>query len=586
MDREELIARLEKLPKGGVTVKRIKGSNGKSYEYHYLQWSENGKQISRRLKPEELETVKTQLQERKELEEQLASLPVTAMRSVQDYYTQIRTGKSLRGFIASVKNYKKRDGYAKISNYVYGDIYDRVFILYGLRRTGKTTLIKQIITEMKPDNFNRTAFIQITKDDDLAKLNKDLRRLEANGYIYVFIDEVTLMSDFIEGAALLSDIYAASGMKIVLSGTDSLGFWLSKSNELYDRCIFLHTTFIPYREFENVLGIEGIDNYIQYGGTMSMSGTYYNEGVFGDKKSTDEYVDSAIAHNIQHSLKYYQDGGHFRHLYSLYEKNELTSAINRVVEDMNHRFTIDVLVRNFQSNDLKLSAKNLRKDRNNPTSILDDIDVVDFTERLKELLEIKDKQEQSVEVDITHALEIEEYLAAMDLICEVDIEDIDHIGSGQKRIIFTQPGLRYSQAKSFVESLTKDALFAELPFEERKRITERILSEIKGRMLEDIVLLETKLANPKKRVFKLQFSNGEFDMVVFDPINGGVEIYEIKYSQESDMHQVRHLVDEEKCAKTQYRFGTITKKAVLYRGANKTVDGIQYQNVEEYLKSL
>ena len=116
MDREELIARLEKLPKGGITVKRIKGSNGKPYEYHYLQWSENVKQKSRRLKPEELETVKAQLQERKELEEQLASLPVTAMRSVQDYYTHIRTGKSLRGFIASVKNYKKRDGYAKISN--------------------------------------------------------------------------------------------------------------------------------------------------------------------------------------------------------------------------------------------------------------------------------------------------------------------------------------------------------------------------------------------------------------------------------------------------------------------------------------
>ncbi|MGN0804712.1 MAG: ATP-binding protein, partial [Candidatus Coproplasma sp.] len=107
-----------------------------------------------------------------------------------------------------------------------------------------------------------------------------------------------------------------------------------------------------------------------------------------------------------------------------------------------------------------------------------------------------------------------------------------------------------------------------------------------GRMLEDIVLLETKLANPNKRVFKLQFSNGEFDMVVFDPINGGAEIYEIKYSQEADTHQVRHLIDEEKCTKTQYRFGTITKKAVLYRGASKTIDGIQYQNVEEYLKSL
>ena len=35
--------------------------------------------------------------------------------------------------------------------------------------------------------------------------------------------------------------------------------------------------------------------------------------------------------------------GHFRHLRDLYDKNELTSAINRVVEDINHRFTLEVL---------------------------------------------------------------------------------------------------------------------------------------------------------------------------------------------------------------------------------------------------
>ena len=36
---------------------------------------------------------------------------------------------------------------------------------------------------------------------------------------------------------------------------------------------------------------------------------------------------------------------------------------------------------------------------------------------------------------------------------------------------------------------------------ERITVQKRILNEIKGRMLEDIVLLETKLANPKKQVF-------------------------------------------------------------------------------------
>ena len=201
----------------------------------------------------------------------------------------------------------------------------------------------------------------------------------------------------------------------------------------------LHTTFIPYREFESVLGIKGIDEYIRYGGTMSMSGTHYNEdSTFTSKKKTDEYLNTAIAHNIQHSLKYYQGEGHFRNLYSLYQKNELTSAINHVVEDM----------------------------------------------------------------------------------------------------------------------------------------------------MEDIVLPETKMAFPKKQVFKLKFAVGEFDMVVADPDSCTCCIYEIKHSMEAVSAQYRHLIDAEKCASTEFSFGRITGRFVIYRGENFTENGVEYVNVEKYLKSL
>ena len=90
----------------------------------------------------------------------------------------------------------------------------------------------------------------------------------------------------------------------------------------------------------------------------------------------------------------------------LYEKNELTNAINRIVEDMNHRFTMEVLTRDFKSNDLRISASNLRKDREAPTDILDRIDILKVNETLKSLLEIKDKAEQSVEIQDAHRFEI------------------------------------------------------------------------------------------------------------------------------------------------------------------------------------
>ena len=45
----------------------------------------------------------------------------------------------------------------------------------------------------------------------------------------------------------------------MLSGTDSLGLIFAEDEQLYDRCILLHTTFIPYRELKSVLCIHGID---------------------------------------------------------------------------------------------------------------------------------------------------------------------------------------------------------------------------------------------------------------------------------------------------------------------------------------
>ena len=104
--------------------------------------------------------------------------------------------------------------------------------------------------------------------------------------------------------------------------------------------------------------------------------------------------------------------------------------------------------------------------------------------------------------------------------------------------------------------------------------------------MEDIVLLETKLANPGKQVFVLQFPVGEFDMVSFDPAAASCEIFEIKHSTEAVPAQYRHLVDPKKCAETEHRFGPITAKTVLYRGESQIVDGVKYENVEVYLRKL
>ena len=580
---EQLIA---DLPAGSITKKTV---NGKEYFYH--RWTEDKKRREKYIPADELEDFRAQIEQRKALERELKALkkqlPKGKSVDTSAFTTNVRTGEALHSFASPVRAYRKRECFRQLHDYIYGGQQDKVFILYGLRRTGKTTMIRQIFAEMSEAELAKVAFIQITARDTLADVNRDLKLLEAQGFRYVFLDEVTLMEDFIEGAALFSDVFAACGMKTVLSGADSMGFLFAEDEQLYGRCILLHTTFIPYREFESVLGIHGIDEYIRYGGTMSLGGIHYNEtSTFASKESADEYVDTAIARNIQHSLRCYQYEGHFRHLWDLYDKNELTSAINRVVEDINHRFTLEVLSQDWKSHDLGISASNLRRDRENPTDILDCIDLAAVTDSLRKLLEIRNKAEQTVKLDDVHAAEIKEYLDLLDLTREIDMLHLPDVGTKSSRTAIAQPGLRYAQADALIRSLLLDETFNALSLAERTAVQQRILTDIKGRMLEDIVLLETKLANPKKQVFVLQFPVGEFDMVVFDPNAGSCRIFEIKHSEEAAPQQYRHLIDAEKCAQTEHRYGPITGRFVLYRGKDQVVEGIQYQNVEEYLKTL
>ena len=599
MDINRRILELENeialLPQGSINIKKI---NGK--EQPYLQWTENGKSKSQYIKKNEREKVFAEVARRKELQEELRELKkveTIEMPQSMKFETSVVVGTRLLAMTKGVRNWKERDCFKQLEQYLYSEATDRVCLIFGLRRTGKTTMLRQAVLKMTPEQAAKTAYIKAKGSDTMAALNRDLDRLWELGYENVFIDEVTLMEDFIDSAALFSDIYAAQGMKIVLSGTDSLGFWFALHQELYDRAVTIHTTFIPFREHGRLLGIDSIDEYIRYGGTLRAGELDFDdkdvnaeEASFRDDESTRRYIDTAICKNIQHSLSCCQDGGYFRHLQSLYEAGELTGAINRIIEDMNHRFLVRILINKFKSHDLGSAADVLRRERDpeRRSDVLDRIDKEAVTKRLMDLLEIRNQEDQTVGITKVHVEEIKEYLKALDLIVDVPGETIFPSAEPLENIIFTQPGMRYCQAQTLVYSLAKDELFAALSEQEKNMVSERILEEVRGRMMEDIVLLETyKSAKKHKRVFKLTFAVGEYDMLIYDSKENICECYEIKHSDQIITAQTRYLVDEEKLKQTSGRFGNITKRCVLYRGKNMILDdGIVYQNVEEYLKSL
>lgn len=601
-DIKELEEQIAKLPIGYITEKVI---NDK--KYYCQQWKENGKSKSRYISEEESNTLKPQIEERKKLQKELKALRKTLPDPVfeeteeetpePEFKMSALFGEALLKMAQTASQYERRDCFSKIQDFLKTPAADKVCLVFGLRRTGKTTLLKQLVLAMNEEEQKSTIYIKASTENTIEELNADLKLANKLKYKYVLIDEITLIEKFIDNAALLSDVYAVQGMKIVLSGTDSLGFWFAQNEELYDRAVTIHTTFVPFREYSRLLKIDDIDEYIRYGGTLKAGETNFEDSdansfdaSFRTDESTRRYIDTAIAQNIQHSLKCYDRGNHFRNLIDLYKKDELTNAINRIIEDMNQAFTVDVITRDFKSSDLG-SAKDLlrrEKDETKRTDFLDTFDASEVTKKLMEILKIRNKERQTIEIKEVHIQEITEYLKALDLLEIVYTENIPISNKKQERIIFTQSGMRFCQAQVLVYSLMQDEVFGSLTGELRDIITEKILEDVRGRMLEDIVFLETKRTYGSKRnVFKLKFASGEFDMVIQDKTKKQCEIFEIKHSKEPFPAQYRHINDEEKIALTEAQFGKVVRRCVLYRGESEMLDnGVEYKNVEKFLKEL
>ena len=601
-DINKLEEQIAKLPIGYITEKVI---NEK--KYYCQQWKENGKSKSRYISEEEANTLKPQIEERKKLQKELKALKKTLPAPVSEkieektpepeFKMSALYGEALLKMAQTASQYERRDCFSKIQDFLKTPAADKVCLVFGLRRTGKTTLLKQLVLAMNEEEQKSAIYIKASKENKIEELNADLKIANKLKYKYVFIDEITLIEKFIDNAALLSDVYAVQGMKIVLSGTDSLGFWFAQNEELYDRAVTVHTTFVPFREYSRLLKIHDIDEYIRYGGTLKAGETNFEDSdinsfnaSFRTDESTRRYIDTAIAQNIQHSLKCYDRGNHFRNLIDLYKKDELTNAINRIIEDMNQAFTVDVITRDFNSSDLG-SAKDLlrrEKDESKRTDFLDTFDASEVTKKLMDILKIRNKERQTIEIKEVHIQEITEYLKALDLLQIVYTENIPISNKKEERIIFTQSGMRFCQAQVLVYSLMQDEVFGSLTGNLRDIITEKILEDVQGRMLEDIVFLETKRTYGSKRnVFKLKFASGEFDMVIQDKAKKQCEIFEIKHSKQMVSTQYRHINNEEKIELTEAQFGKVVRKCVLYRGESQVLEnGVEYKNVEEFLKGL
>lgn len=556
--------RINKITKGGASKKVINGRT-----YYYYQWYENG-------------VKRTKLISKNEYDDILENGSDNYLRFLHaSCYigVQLVKGDDLLQTIYHVKDYQKRDCFSAVNEYVNSEPNGKLLALYGLRRTGKTTLMFQsIIANL--DKIKQTAYITLDDRASIESINLLLNNLLKENIKYVYIDEITMCKDFIDYSQFISDVYAMR-MKIVICGTDSLGIYIASKEALLDRVNLIHTTYISFKEYQKILGINDIDKYIEYGGTLSSEGNNYHQGIypmFYDERSGLNYIDNAICRNIQKSLENYRDGYNLTRLVSLKDKNQLTNVINRIIQDNNHRFLKEVINKSFKSQDYGSLKELLRK--NEDEQIRTALDLFDEELIYRELMN---------KLDITDDLNIEEedldelyeYLRMLDVIDQIDITDVES-GKTYKKVVFTQPGLRYSQAKALLETIIESSSLTSIPLKTLDVIKEKLLSDVKGRILEEIVLYETS-RNSKDVVFKPIFRVGEFDMGIYNKESNSIHIFEVKHSQEAYDSQTKNFFDIEKIEAIKKRYGDISSMTVLYKGESMFIDNIEYRNVEEYL---
>ena len=164
---------------------------------------------------------------------------------------------------ADVSKYKPRDFVDNIVDFCISGEFDRVYIVHGLRRTGKTVALKHSILKM--NQIDKKLSIYLITANDNIDANEIMLALSKINNAVIFIDEITRVNNIIGLLHILSDTLSSNNrLKIVLTGTDSYVFNLANLTSLFGRAYYSHSTLLRYSEYKRVTGLE-LNDYMTDG---------------------------------------------------------------------------------------------------------------------------------------------------------------------------------------------------------------------------------------------------------------------------------------------------------------------------------
>lgn len=483
----------------------------------------------------------------------------------------------------------QRDVYSNLTSFIESDAcYEGVVaVLYGLRRTGKTTLMEQAYRSL---GSSQCTFYEVTNGDMMDDIYRAIEQDGKDGKKVFFIDEITRASDFILDSACLADIFAKAGYRIIISGTDSLSLLFADNAELYDRTYWMQITHIPFAEHCRVLEIRDIDDYITFGGLMARGRD--NEGMIYDYERACKYLDSAVADNIVNSI---EKRGETSALSDL-SKKEMRIIIEKMVELYSGIFD-----KNQMKNELKDVSVNFPVKRL-PLSE----SVTDLIHRKKEItVDFARRINASgiISKDITETMvrELQEYLMDMEVLSCTPVVKFSKNQTANRwkeesttfETYLVQPAVKYYHLTEGVRFIEEETYYKNLSNADRILMMQKLDEKIKGDMTEQIILFDTKAMLPKnysvcKPIFCIDGRFvGEYDMLIYDSQQNSYWGFEIKHTDKPFSGQVKHLKNEEFTNVLNYFYGDRNGVAVLYRGESfRSETGCLYLNLTDFMLSL
>jgi predicted AAA+ superfamily ATPase len=450
---------------------------------------------------------------------------------------------------------------------------DKILGIYGLRRTGKSVLMFTKALELMEAGKKVVFFdFELDKSKTFSDLMHDVLLCKERRIEFVFIDEITLLEssgqpgvpEFVERGVEIYGNLAIYGIHVILSGTDSYCLSLAKGDTLFDRMVLLHTTNIPFKEYEFLVGSTKVLDFVRVG------------GILPQKKMPDidwgEFTKTSVLDNVVRSISaVHPTLGKYKFL-SILDKGQIRSLVLYTMTMTNIVFLKKMYEGEYRCADLG-DGKDLLAKQEPPVLFPDDF-IQNVKARLRKEFNLVGVDNKTLEYIVA---EMEQVLLALDVITPYWLEKT--AGERGKAVqqcsrVYTLavPGLRNYQLDKTLE-IVRAEVNKSVSDKDRKALLGKITESAEGHKIEALVVSETVRFLQRDKQFKVKqynlYGNG-VDMVVENETSREASLFEVKRSNEIVYLQAKHFVKTEFLTDYARVSGFEVKSLnVVYDGADK-----------------